>query len=95
LKAVNFFADDATMQDVIEKLLTLQDRDRRLMRVKDQLARVAPERQMLQDKAAGAKAGLEAVKAKIKLVEIERKKLELEADLKKQERGIPRPGPRN
>src|SRR5208282_32636 len=76
---------DATMQDVIEKLLTLQDRDRRLLRVKDQLARVAPERQMLQDKAAGAKAGLDAAKTKVKLVETERKKLELEADSKKQQ----------
>jgi uncharacterized protein len=76
---------DGTMQDVIEKLLILQDRDRRLFHVKDQLARVAPERQMLQDKASGAKAGLEAVKTKIKLVETERKKLELEADSKKQQ----------
>jgi predicted nucleic acid-binding Zn-ribbon protein len=76
---------DATMQDVIEKLLTLQDRDRRLLRVKDQLARIAPERQMLQDKAAGAKAGLDAAKTKGKLVETERKKLELDADSKKQQ----------
>src|SRR5271154_6860310 len=76
---------DATMQDVIEKLLTLQDRDRRLLRVRDQLAHMAPERQMLQDKAAGAKAGLDAVKTKGKLVETERKKLELEVDSKKQQ----------
>jgi uncharacterized protein len=76
---------DVTMQDVIEKLLTLQDRDRRLLRVKDQLARVEPERQMLQDKAGSAKAGLDAVKTKGKLVETERKKLELEVDSKKQQ----------
>jgi hypothetical protein len=76
---------DASMQDVIEKLLTLQDRDRRLLRVKDQLARVAPERQMLQDKAAGAKAGLDDVKTKVKQVESERKKLELDAEAKKQQ----------
>jgi hypothetical protein len=73
------------MQDVIEKLLTLQDRDRRRLRVNDQLARVAPERQMLQDKAAGARAGLESVKNKVKLVETGRKKLELEVDSKKQQ----------
>lgn len=73
------------MQDVIEKLLTLQDRDRRLLLVKDQLARVEPERQMLQDKAVGAKASLDAIKTKIKLVETERKKLELEVDSKKQQ----------
>ena len=40
---------------------------------------------MLQDQAGGAKASLEAVKAKIKLVETERKKLELEVDAKKQQ----------
>jgi uncharacterized protein len=73
------------MQDIIEKLLTLQDRDRRLLRVKDQLARVGPERQMLQDKAAGAKAGSDAVKTNIKQVETERKKLELEVESKKQQ----------
>jgi predicted nucleic acid-binding Zn-ribbon protein len=76
---------DGTMQDVIEKLLTLQDRDRRLLNVKEQLARVAPERQMLQDRAGGAKANLDAVKTKIKLVETERKKLELEVESKKQQ----------
>jgi uncharacterized protein len=73
------------MQEVIEKLLTLQDRDRRLLRVKDQLARVAPERQMLQDKAAGARSGLDSAKNKVKLAETERKKLELDVDAKKQQ----------
>jgi predicted nucleic acid-binding Zn-ribbon protein len=73
------------MQDVIEKLLTLQDRDRRLLRVKDQLARVAPERQMLEAKAAAAKSGLESVKNKVKHVESDRKKLELDAEAKKQQ----------
>jgi hypothetical protein len=76
---------DGTIQDVIEKLLTLQDSDHRLSLVKDQLARVAPERQMLQDRAGGAKASLEAVKTKIKQVETERKKLELEASSKQQQ----------
>ena len=73
------------MQDVIEKLLILQDRDRRLLHVKDQLARVGPERQMLQDRAGEAKSNLDAVKTKIKLVETERKKLELDVDAKKQQ----------
>ena len=76
---------DGPMQDVIEKLLTLQDRDRRQLHVADQMARVVPERQMLQERAASARAGLDAVKNKIKLVETERKKLELEADSKKQQ----------
>ena len=73
------------MQAVIEKLLILQDRDRRLLLIQDQLARVAPERQSAQDNAVGAKASLEAAKTKIKQVETERKKLELEVDSKKQQ----------
>jgi hypothetical protein len=40
---------------------------------------------MLQDKAGGAKANLDAAKAKIKMVETERKKLELDVDSKKQQ----------
>ena len=76
---------EATVQDVIEKLLILQDRDRRLLRVRDELARVAPERQMLQEKAAGAKASLDEVKTKGKQVETGRKKLELEVVGKKQQ----------
>ncbi|HZM03586.1 MAG TPA: C4-type zinc ribbon domain-containing protein, partial [Candidatus Saccharimonadales bacterium] len=69
--------------EVIEKLLILQDRDRRLMRVKDQLARVEPERQMLQARTGSAQASLDDVKMKIKLVETERKKFELEVEAKK------------
>ena len=71
------------MHEVIEKLLILQDRDRRLMRVKDQLARVEPERQMLQARTGSAQASLDDVKMKIKLVEMERKKFELEVEAKK------------
>jgi hypothetical protein len=76
---------DGPIQDVIEKLLTLQDSDRRLSHIKDQLARVAPERQGLQNRAGGAKASLDAVKTKIKLAETERKKLELEVNSKQQQ----------
>jgi hypothetical protein len=76
---------DAPMHEVIEKLLILQDRDRRLMRVKDQLARVEPERQMLQSRAGSAQAGLDSVKMKIKVVETDRKKLELDVEAKKQQ----------
>jgi hypothetical protein len=73
------------MQVVIEQLLTLQDRDGRMLHIKDQLARLAPERQMLQDRAAAAKAALEGVKTKIKQGEAERKKLETEAQAKQQQ----------
>src|SRR5208282_893383 len=73
------------MQEVIEKLLILQERDRRILRTKDQLARIEPERQSLQARAAAAQAGLEAAKTKLKQIESDRKKLELEADSKKQQ----------
>jgi len=71
------------MQEIIEKLLILQDRDRKIMRSKDQLARIEPERRALQEKAAAAQAGMEAAKTKAKQVESDRKKLELEVDSKK------------
>ena len=72
------------MQDTIEKLLILQDRDRQILRVQNELSRIEPERQMLQAKAAGAQAGLEAAKLRVKHIESDRKKLELEVESKKQ-----------
>lgn len=73
------------MQEVIEKLLILQGRDRRILRTKDQLARIEPERRSLQARAAAAEADMDAAKTKLKQIETERKKLELEADSKKQQ----------
>jgi predicted nucleic acid-binding Zn-ribbon protein len=73
------------MQQIIEKLLLLQDRDRRILRIREQLARVQPERQAFQDKAATTQAGLDTVKTKLKQVESNRKKLELEVESKKQQ----------
>ncbi len=71
------------MQQIIDKLLILQDRDRRIMHLRDQMARIEPERQSFQGRAAATQAGLEAVKTKAKQVESDRKKLELEAESKK------------
>jgi uncharacterized protein len=73
------------MQQIIEKLLILQDRDRRILNIREQLARVEPERQAFQDKAASTQADLDAVKTKVKQVESNRKKLELEVESKKQQ----------
>ena len=73
------------MQQIIEKLLILQDRDRQILRIREQLARVHPERQTFLDRDAAAQAGLDAVKTKARHVESERKKLELEVDSKKQQ----------
>ena len=72
------------MLPVIEKLLILQDRDRKLLRVQDELARIAPERHELQSKLAGSQSNLEAAKHRAKQIESDRKKLELDVDAKKQ-----------
>lgn len=73
------------MLETIEKLLILQDRDQHIARVKNELARVEPERQMLTAKAAAATSGLEAAKQRVKHIESDRKKLELDVEAKKQQ----------
>jgi predicted nucleic acid-binding Zn-ribbon protein len=72
------------MLETIEKLLVLQDRDRRIRRVKGELAHIEPERQMFQARTAGAQIGLDAAKGRVKQIESDRKNLELEVEGKKQ-----------
>src|SRR5260370_41530577 len=72
------------MFETIEKLLILQDRDRRIRRVKGELAHIEPERQMFQTRAVGAQTGLEAAKNRVRQIESDRKNLELEVETKKQ-----------
>ncbi len=72
------------MLDVVEKLLILQDRDRKLHRLKGELSHIAPERQMFQVRAAEAQAALEQAKTRVKQTESDRKALELEVEGKKQ-----------
>jgi len=72
------------MLQVIEKLLILQDRDRQLGKVQEELARIAPERLELQSRLSGSQNALEAAKHKVKQLESDRKKLELDVDAKKQ-----------
>ena len=72
------------MLDAIEKLLILQDRDRKLLRTRNELAHIDPEREALKQKAAGALHQLDEAKLKVKQVETERKRLELEVDSLKQ-----------
>jgi predicted nucleic acid-binding Zn-ribbon protein len=71
------------MQHIIEKLLILQDRDRRILHIKEQLARVEPERQLFQSKLSSAQAGLDSAKLTVKQAETNRKKFELEVESKK------------
>ncbi|MGV3773128.1 MAG: zinc ribbon domain-containing protein [Verrucomicrobiales bacterium] len=73
------------MLPVIERLLILQDRDRNIMRVEAELANIGPERNSLDTKAKDAQTGLEAAKVRLRQIESDRKKLELDAEAKKQQ----------
>jgi uncharacterized protein len=72
------------MTEMIEKLLTLQDRDRKIGRLEAELANIEPERQSLITKAGGAAARLETARQRAKQIESDRKRLELEVESQKQ-----------
>lgn len=72
------------MMEIIEKLLILQDRDRRLRRLHAEVARLEPERQELKAKAAAAQTIVENTRTLFKQLESSRKDLELEVEAKKQ-----------
>jgi predicted nucleic acid-binding Zn-ribbon protein len=71
------------MLDTIEKLLILQDRDRKIRRIQGELAHIEPERHILKAKATAAQADLENAKVRVKQIESDRKNLELEVETKK------------
>src|SRR5678816_1349141 len=73
------------MLDVIEKLLVLQDRDRKILQTRDELAHIGPERQELLGRASGTQSRLEAAKQRVRQIESDRKKLELDVEAKKQQ----------
>src|SRR5206468_3003031 len=62
------------MLEAIEKLLILQDRDRKISRLRSELANIGPERQALAAKTASSQAALDAAKERIKQIESDRKK---------------------
>jgi predicted nucleic acid-binding Zn-ribbon protein len=71
------------MLSVIENLLILQDRDRKIQRVESELNNIGPERASLQERAKAAQVGHEAAKTRSKQIESDRKNLELEVESKK------------
>jgi predicted nucleic acid-binding Zn-ribbon protein len=73
------------MFDTIERLLVLQDRDRKIRRVKSELMHIEPERQLLKARLETAQAALENAKTRVKQLESNRKDLELEVEAKKQQ----------
>jgi predicted nucleic acid-binding Zn-ribbon protein len=72
------------MFEMIEKLLILQDRDKKIQRVKTELYHIEPERHGLKTKASGAQSALDAAKLRGKELESRRKDLDLEVQSKKQ-----------
>jgi len=71
------------MQETIEKLLILQDRDRKIHRVQHELTRIPTERDGLRAKATAAVAQLESTKNRVKQIESDRKRLELDVEAQK------------
>jgi predicted nucleic acid-binding Zn-ribbon protein len=72
------------MLETIERLLILQDRDKKVRHLQTQLARIEPERQELKSKEFVAQQALDRAKQKVKELESCRKELELEVQAKKQ-----------
>jgi hypothetical protein len=73
------------MLETIEKLLLLQDCDRKIHRVQQELAGIGPERETFRAKAAAVRAQLDALKNRVRQMESDRKRLELEVEAKKQQ----------
>lgn len=73
------------MLEAIEKLLILQDRDRKIRRVQAELAHIEPERQTLKGKTSSTQAALDAGKLRLRQIESDRKRLELDVDAKQQQ----------
>ena len=71
------------MLDSIEKLLILQDRDRKIHRVQQELAQIAPERENMRHLTTSTQTQLDAAKNRVKQIESERKQLELDVEAKK------------
>jgi predicted nucleic acid-binding Zn-ribbon protein len=72
------------MLEVIEKLLILQDRDRKIRRSRAELGSIEPQRQAMKSKAAGAQTALDTLRQRGKEIETKRKQLELEVATRKE-----------
>jgi len=73
------------MLELIEKLLIVQDRDRKIMRIRAELQNINPERNAIQVRGASAQSALDSAKLKLKQIETHRKELELEVESRKQQ----------
>ena len=73
------------MLDAIEKLLSLQERDRQILQLQEELRRIPPERAELQQRVQQDQKALAAAKLRTKQLESERKALEDEVTQKRQQ----------
>ena len=71
------------MLDVIEKLLVLQDRDRKIQRITEELAHIPYERQDIQDKHGVTLQGMEGAKMRLNKIDADKKQLQLDVEDKK------------
>jgi hypothetical protein len=71
------------MLDVIEKLLTLQDRDQRLRSYQTEITHLPEERKAREKQIADSAAKLEQAKTRAKEIEVEKRNLEMEARAKR------------
>ena len=67
------------MQSELEQLLILQDRDQKIKQIQNELTTVPRQRVQLEAQIAAATARLQALKQRGRQVEVDRKKLELDA----------------
>lgn len=72
------------MLEAIEKLLVLQDRDRRVIRLRAEVADIDPQRRLVQNRRTHAEQEFEKARHYAHSLESERKKLELEVESKKE-----------
>jgi len=71
----------------IEQLLILQDRDRHLRTLKQELNNVPHEKKAVDDQLAAAASALEKAKGRWRDIELERKRLEIDAESKRDQVG--------
>src|SRR5467141_1789487 len=73
------------MLETLEKLLVVQDRDHRIAQLKSEATRIPAEITAAEQRVKAELARLESAKNELKHIESERKKLEIDAEAKRQQ----------
>ena len=73
------------MHPALEQLLILQDRQQKIRQIQTEIKTLPLQRKNLEGQLAASAAGVEALKQKTRQVEVDRKKLELDVEAKKQQ----------